>query len=489
MKILTIITFLFFATTSFAQKPIRKNNSTPDIITHSDYIKNDINFALKLLNQFRRDAGLDTVSLSTSLSLGCDKHARYLVLNKNSPKTEGLNAHNEFKELPGFSLAGAGAGMNSDICEGLAPSKAVASFINSFYHRIPLLRPELKNIGIGSFEGGKYGTVTVLNCLNGRDGTSNTDIVYYPSDNQKNVPCAFAEGEIPNPVKSANRAGFPITIYFAQSQKTDSVNFRLYDKFHANIPCYLSTMQNPATDFPQQNTICAIPEKPLTDNREYHVSFSCSVDGKPFKKEYSFTTIGPDSSLRYTTYISPLSDFSTKWNDNRYLVCNTANEVNYLTENEKKVICFLNLARMNPKLFAETVLDEYAGMMGNEKMKSSTYFTSLVETMNSMQPVSLLKPDSLCYVSALCHAQISGSMGYEGHVRVKSDCQRKQHFMGECCDYGNDDPLDIVIALLIDEDVPSLGHRMICIDSTYSKLGVSIQPHKKYKHNAVLDFY
>jgi hypothetical protein len=47
---------------------------------------------------------------------------------------------------------------------------------------------------------------------------------------------------------------------------------------------------------------------------------------------------------------------------------------------------------------------------------------------------------------------------------------------------------DIVLQLLIDHDVPSLGHRIICLSSAYSVVGVSIQYHSRYGKCAVLDF-
>jgi len=48
-------------------------------------------------------------------------------------------------------------------------------------------------------------------------------------------------------------------------------------------------------------------------------------------------------------------------------------------------------------------------------------------------------------------------------------------------------PLEIVLELMIDEDVPSLGHRLVMF-TNYTKIGISIQPHKKYEWNTVLDF-
>jgi len=46
---------------------------------------------------------------------------------------------------------------------------------------------------------------------------------------------------------------------------------------------------------------------------------------------------------------------------------------------------------------------------------------------------------------------------------------------------------DIVLQLLIDHDVPSLGHRINCLNKDYSKIGVSVQNHLKWDTCAVID--
>jgi uncharacterized protein YkwD len=109
--------------------------------------------------------------------------------------------------------------------------------------------------------------------------------------------------------------------------------------------------------------------------------------------------------------------------------------------------------------------------------------------MSRLQPLEILQPDPLNYTSAECHAVSSGKKSYAGHKRLTKECKEKQHYLGECCQYGYSDPLSIVMDLLIDQDVPSLGHRYICLDKDYTKIGVSMQPHKQYGTNTVLDFY
>jgi hypothetical protein len=165
------------------------------------------------------------------------------------------------------------------------------------------------------------------------------------------------------------------------------------------------------------------------------------------------------------------------WNDQKYLAANTANDAAYLAENEKKVIYYLNLVRMNPGLFADTYLADL-------KNSKDFYEGGLYRELKKLSPMPVLSPDQTLFASAKCHAAESGKSGYVGHKRTKC----KENFRGECISYGEPDPLGIVRRLLIDQGIKSLGHRRIMLDAQYSLLGVSIQPHKTYSVNTVLDF-
>jgi uncharacterized protein YkwD len=183
---------------------------------------------------------------------------------------------------------------------------------------------------------------------------------------------------------------------------------------------------------------------------------------------------------------SPLASFSKEWNDSKYLKCNTAGRAGYMGAKEKEIIYILNLLRSDPQLFANTVVKKYPNRSGQSYLRKTREYKSLLNTLQKVQPLPLLSPDQSCYVSAHCHAYSAGKRGYIGHDRSQS-CKSKKRFDGECCDYGHNEPVDVVMALLIDERVPSLMHRKICLGD-YNKIGVSIQPHKAYRYNAVLDF-
>jgi uncharacterized protein YkwD len=197
---------------------------------------------------------------------------------------------------------------------------------------------------------------------------------------------------------------------------------------------------------------------------------------------------GQTTSLRGTGGGSPLAAYSVEWNNPVYDKCNTASKALYMKDTERAVIYILNLARTYPSLFAKTVLAKYPSVSGNDILVNDQYYyQSLVKEMLAMQPAPLLYADEKCFNSAICHAKTSGKSGYTGHNRQTANCGEKKYFSAECCDYGNEEPLEIVLSLLIDTGVPSLGHRRALL-GTYARVGVSIQPHKTYQHNTVLDF-
>ena len=173
--------------------------------------------------------------------------------------------------------------------------------------------------------------------------------------------------------------------------------------------------------------------------------------------------------------LSPQVDYS-EWHDSEYRIANSAKDESYLTDEEIMVYYYLNLVRMNPKLFADTYLDY---------LKNSTdyYESSLYKELQHIKPRPILKPNRKLFESAQCHAIESGERGFVGHERFKCE----EYFMGECIHYGQSDALEIIISLLIDQSVTSLGHRKICL-GYFTEMGVSIQPHKTYGKNSVLDF-
>ncbi len=193
------------------------------------------------------------------------------------------------------------------------------------------------------------------------------------------------------------------------------------------------------------------------------------------------------SVLNKSNFLNPLAKFSNEWNKEVYSKCNTAKDLKYLSNTEQDVIWILNMVRQNPVLFLNSVmLDSKSDVFKTPKERSS-YYNSLVADLKILTPNQKpLMPDSNLFVSAKCHAYESGKTGYVGHDRKKNACI--EDFYGECCYYGLEDPFVVVISLLIDEKIRSLGHRKIMLSKAFSFIGVSTQSHIDYGTNTVLDF-
>ena len=181
------------------------------------------------------------------------------------------------------------------------------------------------------------------------------------------------------------------------------------------------------------------------------------------------------------------SEFFDYWSASQIKIANNAIDLDYLTLEEKKVFLILNLARISPKLFQQHILQPYQVPDGfsDESLVNNRYINSLSKALLTMDPISPLSPDKELWEYAKCHATKSGKRGYVGHKRT--GCP-KPDFYAECCSYGFENAIDIVIQLLIDYQIRDLGHRKIMLDEKQKLLGVSIQPHKNYEYNAVLDF-
>lgn len=174
------------------------------------------------------------------------------------------------------------------------------------------------------------------------------------------------------------------------------------------------------------------------------------------------------------------------WDSTTIARANTAADADYMTSEEKLVILITNLVRTDGLLFSQTFLNTY--LEGEEKNK---YSKSLYRDLKPVKNLPLLYPEKDLYKVAEGHAIKTGKSGQLGHqgfdTRFKP-LMKKYNAVAENCAYGYDKAIDIAIQLLIDKDVKDLGHRVNMLSKEYNSIGVSIQPHKSYRYNCVMDF-
>lgn len=168
---------------------------------------------------------------------------------------------------------------------------------------------------------------------------------------------------------------------------------------------------------------------------------------------------------------------------------NTGGEADYLNEEEKKVILFMNMARHDGPLFARTFLDAY---VKEKQVENNSYLKSLRKDLSKTLGLLPMHLEKDLTAVAQGHALQSGKKGKVGHQdfdkRFKPLLGNPYNHVGENCSYGYETALDIVISLLIDDGVKDHGHRHNMLSPDFNSIGVAIRPHRSYRTNCVMDF-
>ena len=124
--------------------------------------------AIESLNAYRRTAALPPVTLNEKSSKGCRLHAHYLLLNIDQPAVQGLGMHEEDSSLPGATPEGRRAGRASVISREPDAGASVDEWINTLFHRVPLLDPDLKTVGYSCMRLPDQGYICVMDAEAGK---------------------------------------------------------------------------------------------------------------------------------------------------------------------------------------------------------------------------------------------------------------------------------------------------------------------------------
>lgn len=194
----------------------------------------------------------------------------------------------------------------------------------------------------------------------------------------------------------------------------------------------------------------------------------------------------------FSFFLISFKTVDAQWSETTLNHCNTAKDIGYLTNEEKLVVFYLNLVRVNPQLFAQTYLKTY---LDTAPIKQSEYLKSLLRELNSMQPVPVLDPQYDLFEVAKKHATEMGIQGKTGHISLSGESyesraielSKRYEKVMENCQYGYSDALSIIIDLLIDEDIPDLSHRKSLLNKDIKFIGAAIKKHKVYHYNCVIE--
>lgn len=249
---------------------------------------------LALLNSIRAGLGQAPVDLGADITKGADNHANYLLLNFGRPEIAGLLAHTENPALPGFTPEGAAPSAET-IAWG-TPSSAVQAWLDTLYHRLPLINPGLRRVGLG-FRSDANSSPVVMRYEAPVATDPNAEPVLYPKNGQIEVPLSFG-GELPNPLPDGwpTPVGYPLSMSVSGTAKLSGGWATLNDTVLGGfVECWVWTAEKPANPgVSMDQAIAIIPRKVLRVGTTYIASYFAQLNGAPIRTWTStFTTVAP----------------------------------------------------------------------------------------------------------------------------------------------------------------------------------------------------
>ncbi|GGD80972.1 stalk domain-containing protein [Paenibacillus nasutitermitis] len=276
------LTTSFIAATSSASAA--SSTSATQLVLSDDSGTNFATQILDDLNAVRTAMGLPTVKLNPYLTEAAQNHAVYMIANvyynhDENPLGQGftgvthadrIHAVGGDTSIPTWEI------MTVDESD---PHAIIEEFLNTAYHREPLISPDATEIGVGM-----YGIAVVIETA---CAANTMGYAMYPYDGQTNVVTTFSGHEIPSPIEPFGVAQSGQIITIKTPYLLEGIDVTLTNSAGDTIPFF--------KPFTSSNYWHIIPKSPLAYNETYTVSvtfkpWAGSDAGKTFNKPWSFTT-------------------------------------------------------------------------------------------------------------------------------------------------------------------------------------------------------
>ena len=248
--------------------------------------------AINTENTLRVAMGLDCATIAPPLILSAQAHCDYYTQNQGTD-CEAPSPHDEIEGCPGFTGAGLGdrfkaagymlRGGGSECMAFLDdPANAVITFVNSVYHRTPVLDPWMRDFGYGgsdSCDTIDFGTGTM---------SASTLTAVYPYADQTGLPTSFdgsREGPEPPMPTSGWPSGYPVTLYaksFSATAHSITVDGDATELAHQ----WLAESDTTLPDYAK----VLYTDAPLSANTKYHVVITGTLSGADKTFDWRFTT-------------------------------------------------------------------------------------------------------------------------------------------------------------------------------------------------------
>ena len=171
---------------------------------------------------------------------------------------------------------------------------------------------------------------------------------------------------------------------------------------------------------------------------------------------------------------------------------------------ERDVIKEVNFARTKPKEYAKVLekhlehydgkLIKYQGKINLMTVEGGSAVKEAIGFLKKQKPLSPLTPSRGLTLASADHVADQSDSGKVGHSGRDDSTPFDRmvrygawlNTAGENIDYGNDEGRRVVMALIIDDNYPSRGHRINIFDKDFGAIGVACGTHPVYRHMCVM---
>jgi len=258
--------------------------------------------ALHAIDALRAAADLPGAHLDAKLVQASQAHADFYATNYAALYTgnNAISPHQETSGYPGFTgvqfynrtaAAGfTGQAMFETMAFVANPQNAVRGWLNTVFHRIPLLHPNMTLVGYGNASAQANDVADY-----GRGTAESADkVIVWPPPDATGVPVSFdVRYEGPSPPKppgGGNVTGPLVSVFFANGANGTITSHAIKDASGATLPDTMLAKDDATFNAFMMGSYCFYADGPAASGATFTVEIAGTVNGQAFTRTWSFTT-------------------------------------------------------------------------------------------------------------------------------------------------------------------------------------------------------